>query len=76
MNTFALKALVSNPPNSIRDGGVIAEGFNQELDELRILSQDDSKFNDFEQQEIINASLNIVALIKYTAILLKFPVTS
>ena len=49
------KALVSNPPNSIRDGGVIAEGYNQELDDLRSLSQDDSKFlADFEQQEIIS----------------------
>ncbi len=31
-------ALVDNPPMVIRDGGVIAEGFDQELDELRALS--------------------------------------
>lgn len=32
-------AIVDNPPVVIRDGGVIAEGFNEELDELRALSQ-------------------------------------
>jgi len=33
------QAIVENPPTVIRDGGVIAEGYHQELDELRILSQ-------------------------------------
>ncbi len=32
-------ALVENPPVLIRDGGVIAEGFDEELDALRALSQ-------------------------------------
>lgn len=32
-------AIVDNPPVVIRDGGVIAPGFNAELDELRALSQ-------------------------------------
>ena len=32
------KALVDNPPMLIRDGGVIATGFDEELDELRGLS--------------------------------------
>lgn len=32
------RALVDNPPMIIRDGGVIAEGFNAELDELRTIS--------------------------------------
>lgn len=31
-------ALVENPPMLIRDGGVIAQGFDEELDELKILS--------------------------------------
>lgn len=31
-------ALVENPPMLIRDGGVIASGFDEELDELKILS--------------------------------------
>ncbi len=32
-------ALVDNPPMLIRDGGVIAKGFDEELDELRELSE-------------------------------------
>jgi DNA mismatch repair protein MutS len=32
------RALVDNPPMVIRDGGVIAEGYDEELDELRNLS--------------------------------------
>ncbi|MBU2977810.1 DNA mismatch repair protein MutS [Alteromonas sp. C1M14] len=32
-------AIVDNPPVVIRDGGVIAEGYNEELDELRALSK-------------------------------------
>ncbi|MEC9335128.1 MAG: DNA mismatch repair protein MutS, partial [Pseudomonadota bacterium] len=32
-------AIIDNPPVVIRDGGVIAEGYNAELDELRKLSQ-------------------------------------
>ena len=32
-------ALVEQPPNLIRDGGVIAEGFDEDLDELRSLSE-------------------------------------
>ncbi len=32
-------ALVENPPMLIRDGGVIAKGFDEELDELRELSE-------------------------------------
>ncbi|MCW8385251.1 DNA mismatch repair protein MutS [Fluoribacter dumoffii] len=31
-------AIIENPPVLIRDGGVIASGFDEELDELRILS--------------------------------------
>ena len=33
------RALIDNPPVTIRDGGVIAEGFDAELDELRGLSE-------------------------------------
>lgn len=38
------KAIVDNPPVIIRDGGVIADGYDKELDELRLLSRDDSQF--------------------------------
>ena len=33
------KAVVENPPMVIRDGGVIAEGYDAELDELRAISE-------------------------------------
>ena len=33
------KAVIENPPVVIRDGGVIAEGFDAELDELRSISE-------------------------------------
>jgi len=33
------RAVVDNPPVLIRDGGVLAKGYSQELDELRNLSQ-------------------------------------
>ncbi|WP_029151578.1 DNA mismatch repair protein MutS [Methylovulum miyakonense] len=38
------KALVDNPPVLIRDGGVLAAGFDTELDELRNLSQNADQF--------------------------------
>ncbi|MES0327996.1 MAG: DNA mismatch repair protein MutS, partial [Gammaproteobacteria bacterium] len=37
-------AIIENPPVLIRDGGVIAEGFNAELDELRSLSKNADDF--------------------------------
>ncbi|MFT5173011.1 MAG: DNA mismatch repair protein MutS [Gammaproteobacteria bacterium] len=37
-------ALVATPPALIRDGGVIAPGFNETLDELRTLSEDSERF--------------------------------
>lgn len=46
------RALVESPPLLIRDGGVIATGYNEELDELRTLSDDADRFLiDLEQQE-------------------------
>ncbi len=38
------KALIENPPMVIRDGGVIAEGYDAELDELRNLSTNAGDF--------------------------------
>jgi len=37
-------AIKENPPMLIRDGGVIATGYNSELDELRLLSQNADSF--------------------------------
>lgn len=46
------KAIVENPPVIIRDGGVIAEGYDEELDELRGLSENAGQFLlDLETQE-------------------------
>ena len=45
-------AIKDNPPVLIRDGGVIADGFNAELDELRNLSQNADQFLiDLENRE-------------------------
>lgn len=38
------RAIVDNPPMLIRDGGVIAEGFDQELDELRGLNENAAQY--------------------------------
>ncbi|WWP00204.1 MAG: DNA mismatch repair protein MutS [Candidatus Dasytiphilus stammeri] len=38
------RAIVENPPNLIRDGGVIASGYHLELDELRALSNGASDY--------------------------------
>lgn len=46
------KAIIDNPPVLIRDGGVIANGYNTELDELRLLAQGASNYlNELEQRE-------------------------
>ncbi len=46
------RAIKENPPVVIRDGGVLAEGYNAELDELRALSQGATDFlTQLEQQE-------------------------
>ncbi|MDO9422989.1 MAG: DNA mismatch repair protein MutS [Methylobacter sp.] len=45
-------AIIDNPPVLIRDGGVIAPGYHQELDELRNLSQNADQFLlDMENRE-------------------------
>ena len=45
-------AIIDNPPVLIRDGGVIARGYNQALDELRDLSQNADQFLiDMENRE-------------------------
>ncbi len=45
-------AIIDNPPVLIRDGGVIAAGYNQELDELRDLSQNANQYlMDMEMRE-------------------------
>lgn len=46
------QAIIENPPAVTRDGGMIAKGYDKELDELRELSEHSSQFLiDLEQQE-------------------------
>ena len=46
------RALIENPPMLIRDGGVIAPGYNRQLDELRALSDQSETFlAELEQRE-------------------------
>ncbi|KPJ67930.1 MAG: DNA mismatch repair protein MutS [Coxiella sp. DG_40] len=46
------KAIVENPPVIIRDGGVIAEGYDQELDELNSINKNAGQFlRDLEVRE-------------------------
>ena len=52
MAALLAKAIIDNPPVVIRDGGVIAPGYDAELDELRNLSDNASQFLiDLEAQE-------------------------
>lgn len=53
------KAVIDNPPVLIRDGGVLAAGFNRELDELRNLSLNADQFLlDMEEREKISTGIN------------------
>ncbi len=52
VHALLVKAVVENPPVVIRDGGVLAEGYDAELDELRALSQNADQFLlDLEMRE-------------------------
>ena len=56
--TLLQRALVDNPPTLIRDGGVIAQNYHRELDELRNLSQNADQFLlDLETQEKQNSGI-------------------
>ena len=52
-------AIIENPPVVLRDGGVIATGYHQELDELRYLSQHADQFLiDMENREKAATGIN------------------
>ncbi len=52
LHTLLTQALIENPPAVIRDGGVLADGYDKELDELRALSNNSSQYLiDLEQRE-------------------------
>lgn len=53
------KAIIENPPVLIRDGGVLAAGYDEELDELRRLSENaDEYLLDLEQREKTRTGIN------------------
>lgn len=53
------KAMIEEPPLLIRDGGVIAEGYNKELDRLRHLHTDASQFlTELELRERARTGVN------------------
>jgi len=53
------RAILENPPVLIRDGGVIAKGYDSELDELRGLSENAGQYLlDLEQRERKRSGIN------------------
>ncbi len=53
------QAIKENPPVVIRDGGVVADGYDSELDELRQISTDAGQYMlDFEAQEQENSGIS------------------
>ena len=56
---FLSEALIDNPPMTIREGGVIANDFDDELDELRALNNNSGKYLlDLEIQEKERTGIN------------------
>ncbi len=53
------KAIIANPPMLMRDGGVIADGYHDKLDELRGLSRQSNDFlTEYEQRERERSGIN------------------
>lgn len=58
LTTNLNNALTDNPPAVLRDGGVIADGYDHELDELRSLNQDANRFlSELEETEKTNTGI-------------------
>ncbi len=52
ITTLVENAVCEEPPVSVKDGGVIKEGFNEEVDRLRMISQNSSEYlREMEQRE-------------------------
>jgi DNA mismatch repair protein MutS len=62
-HALLVKAVVESPPHYLRDGGVIADGYDAELDELRSLSGNTEQFMvDLEQRERQRSGLSSLKL--------------
>lgn len=58
LHQYLQTAIIENPPVVLREGGVIAEGFDSELDELRNLSENSNQYLvDLEQRERIRTHI-------------------
>jgi DNA mismatch repair protein MutS len=62
------RALADNPPAAARDGGVIREGYNPELDELRSLAQNTSDWMEKMRQDEIRRTGIQTLKIKYNKV--------
>ncbi len=46
------QAIIDNPPLTLKEGGIIKDGYNEELDELRFIRENGKKWlTDFEEKE-------------------------
>jgi DNA mismatch repair protein MutS len=62
-HTLLAKAIVDAPPHYLRDGGVIAQGYDAELDELRLLGSNTEQFLlELEQRERERSGLSSLKL--------------
>ena len=62
-HTLLVKAIVDAPPHYLRDGGVIADGYDAELDELRALSGNTEHYlADLERRERERSGLSSLKL--------------
>ena len=61
--TLLDKAIIDNPPATIRDGGVIKDGFDKELDELKSIKDNSYdfliKFEELQKQKIGISTLKV-----------------
>jgi DNA mismatch repair protein MutS len=58
-----IRAMVDSPPHFLRDGGVIAQGYDAELDELRLLGSNTEQFLlDLERRERERSGLSSLKL--------------
>ena len=61
--TLLTRAIVESPPHYLRDGGVIADGYDPRLDELRALSGNTEQFmGDLERREKERSGLSSLKL--------------
>jgi len=63
LHALLARALVEAPPHVLRDGGVIAAGYDAQLDELRLLGADTEEFLlDLERKERARSGLSSLKL--------------